>query len=143
MAMADPRSVFDDIRQVWAQLAAAVSLRLRTELGLPLAWVEMMTAMAKTRNCRVHDLSASLGVSAGAASKLADRLEAAGYCRRIPNPGDRRSSLLQLTPAGRRAFRQASQAMDEELDRLLAARLSVAQLRELAGTLRDLRAASS
>jgi MarR family transcriptional regulator, organic hydroperoxide resistance regulator len=143
MAMADPRSVFDDIRQVRAQLSAAVSLRLRSELGLPLAWVEMMTAMAKTRNCRVHDLSASLGVSAGAASKLADRLEAAGYCRRIPNPGDRRSSLLQLTPAGRRAFRQASQAMDEELDRLLAARLSVAQLRELAGTLRDLRAASS
>jgi MarR family transcriptional regulator, organic hydroperoxide resistance regulator len=141
MAMADPRSVFDDIRQVRTQLSAAVSVRLRSEFGLPLAWVEMITAMAKTRNCRVHDLSASLGVSAGAASKLADRLEAAGYCRRIPNPGDRRSSLLQLTPAGRRMFRQASQAMDEELDRLLVARLSAAQIRELADTLRDLRAA--
>jgi len=139
--MADLRPVFDDLRRVRAELSAGVGLRLRREFGLPLIWVEMMTAIAKTRNCRVHDLSAWLRVSAGGASKLVDRLEAVGYCWRVPNPGDRRSSMLQLTPAGWQTFEQASQAVEEELERLLAAPLSPAQISGLAATLRDLRAA--
>lgn len=138
--MADLRPVFDDIGRVRAQLSAAVSLRLRQELALPLVWVELISAIAETRNCRVRDVSDQLGISAGGASKMVDRIEAAGYCRRVPNPGDRRSSLLQLTPAGWRAFEQASRAVDEELGRLLGAPLSAAQIRELATILRDLRA---
>jgi MarR family transcriptional regulator, organic hydroperoxide resistance regulator len=141
VAMADLRHIFHDILQVRAQLAGAVSLRLRREFGLPLLWVEMMTAIAKTPDCRVHDLSAWLGVTASGASKLVDRLEAADYCRRVPNPGDRRSSLLQLTPTGRQTFEHASRAVGQEVERLLAARLSPAQIRELAAVLSDLRAA--
>jgi MarR family transcriptional regulator, organic hydroperoxide resistance regulator len=143
MAMADLWPVFDNMQRVQADLCAAVSLRLRREFGLPLVWVELMCAVAKTASCRVHEVSEQLGVSAGGASKLVDRLEAAGYCRRVPNPGDRRSSLLQLTPAGRQTFERASRAVDEELDRLLGAPLSAAQIRELAATLRDLRASGS
>jgi MarR family transcriptional regulator, organic hydroperoxide resistance regulator len=138
--MADLRRVFDDMGWVRARLAAAVNLRLRGEFGLPLIWAELMTAIAKVDGCRVHDLSAQLGLSAGGASKLVDRIEAAGYCRRRPNPGDRRSCVVELTPAGRHTFELVSRAMDEELERLLAAPLSKAQIRELAATLRALRA---
>lgn len=138
--MADLRPVFDDIGRVRAQLSAAVSLRLRQELALPLLWAELISAIAETRNCRVRDVSDQLGISAGGASKMVDRIEAAGYCRRVPNPGDRRSSLLQLAPAGWRAFEEANRAVDEELGRLLGASLSAAQIRELAAILRDLRA---
>jgi MarR family transcriptional regulator, organic hydroperoxide resistance regulator len=138
--MTDPRRVFDDMGRVRAQLAVAVNLRLQDECGLPLIWAELLSVIATAEPCRVHDLSAQLGLSAGGASKLVDRIEAAGYCRRRPNPGDRRSSLLELTPVGRQMAELASRAIDEELERLLAAPLSEAQIRELAATLRDLRA---
>jgi MarR family transcriptional regulator, organic hydroperoxide resistance regulator len=139
--MADLRRVFSDVGRVQAQLEAAVNLRLQGELGLPLVLFESMTAIADTKCCRVQELAAGLGVSAGSASKLADRLCALGYCRRLPNLEDRRSSLLQLTPAGQRKLAAAARSVDRELERLLRTVLSAAQIAELAATLRELRCA--
>jgi DNA-binding MarR family transcriptional regulator len=139
MATSDLRRVFSDVGRVQAQLETAVNLRLRSELGLPLIFFESMTVIAEAENCRVQDLAAGLGVSAGGASKLADRLCALRYCRRLPNPADRRSSLLKLTPTGRQELAVASRSVDQELERLLGSLLSSAQISELAATLRELR----
>ena len=139
--MADLRRVFTDVRRVQAQLETAVNLRLRSELGLPLVLFESMTAIADAESCRVQELAAGLGVSAGSASKLADRLCALGYCQRFPNPEDRRSCLLQLTAAGQRKLAVAARSVDQELERLLIPVLSAAQSAELAATLRQLRRA--
>jgi DNA-binding MarR family transcriptional regulator len=141
MAMADLRRIFSDVGHVHAQLEAAVTLRLRSELGLPLVLFDALTVIAEAEYCRVHDLASVLCVSAGGASKLVDRLAALGCCRRLPNPGDRRSSLLQLTPAGQRKLAEASRSVDQELERLLGPVLSAAQIAELAVILRDLRRA--
>jgi MarR family transcriptional regulator, organic hydroperoxide resistance regulator len=141
-AMADLRRVFSDVRQVQAQLAAAVDLRLRSEFSLSLVLFDSMTVIAEAERCRVHDLATGLGVSAGGASKLVDRLGAFGYCQRLPNPRDRRSSLVELTPAGRRVLAEARRSLDEELERLLGGVLSSAQVRQLSATLADLRFAS-
>lgn len=43
---------------------------------------------------------AFLGLSTGAMTSLVDRLERRGHLERRPNPADRRSILLQLTPSG-------------------------------------------
>lgn len=43
-----------------------------------------------------------LAISPQAASQLANRIEAAGYLDRRPNPADRRSKLVSLTRRGRR-----------------------------------------
>jgi MarR family transcriptional regulator, organic hydroperoxide resistance regulator len=139
--MADLRRVFSDVGRVRAQLEAAVNLRLQGELGLPLVLFESMTAIADTESCRVHELAAGLGVSAGGASKLADRLCALGYCQRLANLEDRRSSLLQLTPAGERKLAAAARSVDQELERLLRPVLSAEQIAQLAATLRELRRA--
>jgi DNA-binding MarR family transcriptional regulator len=56
---------------------------------------------------RVQDLSSDIGITAGAASKLADRLERDGLASRSPNPANRRSSLLALTAAGKQALASA------------------------------------
>ena len=42
-----------------------------------------------------------LGLSSGAITTLVDRLEAADWAQRVPNPKDRRSSYLELLPGGR------------------------------------------
>jgi DNA-binding MarR family transcriptional regulator len=139
MAMADLRRVFSDVGRVQAQLVAAVSHRLQHELGLPVVLFDAMSVIAEAERCRVHDLAAGLGVSVGGASKLVDRLEALGNCRRLPNPGDRRSTLLELTTAGQERLAQGRQVVDDVLGHLFGTTLSEAQISELAGTLRDLR----
>src|SRR5215469_5850053 len=43
-------------------------------------------------------LADALGMSTGATSTVLDRLEAAGYARREPDPGHRRRTLVRQTP---------------------------------------------
>jgi MarR family transcriptional regulator, organic hydroperoxide resistance regulator len=141
MLSGEPRRILHDLGHVHAQLALPVNRRLRAEFGLSVALFELMAAIADAPGCRVHDLAAELGVSTGGVSKLVDRLESAGLCRRLPNPADRRSSLVELTPAGQRTCAGAGLAVDEELRGLLTGSLSVAQVSELTSTLRALRSA--
>jgi len=138
--MTDLRRLFSELERASAQLAAAVNLRLQREAGLPLVMFEPMSVIASCDICRVYELATALGVSTGGASKLVDRLEAFGYCRRHPNPGDRRSSLLKLTPAGAAMLATAQRVLDAGLHDLLASRLSQAEMAQLAAIVDNLRA---
>jgi MarR family transcriptional regulator, organic hydroperoxide resistance regulator len=82
-----------------------------------------------------------LGITPGRTSKLVDRIESRGYCRRLPNPDDRRSSLLQLTAEGEHVLAEAGKAFDAELERWLGAAVPERTLRQFAGTLARLRSA--
>jgi DNA-binding MarR family transcriptional regulator len=44
------------------------------------------------------ELARELRLSTGAVTTLVDRLERAGYARRLPDPGDRRRVLIEVTP---------------------------------------------
>ncbi|HTW04510.1 MAG TPA: MarR family winged helix-turn-helix transcriptional regulator [Streptosporangiaceae bacterium] len=138
--MTELRRLFSDSGFIHARFVATVDLRLRKEFGLTLPLFDSMAAIEDVHACRVHDLAARLGMTSGGASKLVDRLGALGYCERRPNSGDRRSSLLDLTPAGRRLLAQAAPVVDDELDRLIGQVLSEPQVRELARIIRALRA---
>ena len=140
-AVSDLRRLFNDIIRFEIQLWNAVDARLKSEFGLPLTHFEPMSVMDRLPRCRVYDIAAELGVTTGGTSKLVDRIEASGYCRRLPNPDDRRSSLLELTPAGRRLFAEAQAAFDDELQRRLGAAVPERTLRQFAATLARLRAA--
>ena len=59
---------------------------------------------------RVQELSDDIGITVGAASKLVDRLERDGLAVRRPNPDNRRSSLVTVTPAGQQALEVATRA---------------------------------
>ncbi len=45
------------------------------------------------------DLAAQSGLTSGAVTGVIDRLERAGYVRRVSDPGDRRRVKLEVTPA--------------------------------------------
>src|SRR5215471_11747467 len=140
--MSDLRHVFNDLIRFEIELWNAVDARLKREFDLPLTHFEPMSVMDRLPKCRVYDIATELGITTGGTSKLVDRIEASGYCRRLPNPDDRRSSLLELTGEGRRLLAEAGTAFDDELQRRLGTALPERTLRQFASTLTRLRAAS-
>ena len=139
--MTDLRRLFDDIVRFESELWNAIDARLKSEFDLPLTHFEPMSVIDRLPGCRVYDIATELGITTGGTSKLVDRIEASGHCRRLPNPADRRSSLLELTPEGRRLLGEAGVALDEELRRSLGDAVPERTLRQFAATLTRLRAA--
>ena len=140
--MTDLRRVFNDIVRFEIELWNAVDARLKSEFDLPLTHFEPLSVIERIPGCRVYDIATELGITSGGTSKLVDRIEAKGYCRRLPNPADRRSSLLELTSAGKNLLAEAGAVFDEELQRWLGAALPERTLRQFAATLARLRASS-
>jgi DNA-binding MarR family transcriptional regulator len=137
----DLRRLFDDLVGVEIAVWDAVDARLRRDNDLPLGQFLPMRVIAGTPGCRVLDVSAQLRITVGAASKVVDRVEAAGLCVRRPNPQDRRSSLVELTPAGVAALAAADVVFERVLRELLGGLLSPAALERFARTLGEVRAA--
>jgi DNA-binding MarR family transcriptional regulator len=90
---------------------------------------------------RVHDIATKLQITVGAASKLIDRLERGGLATRAAHPTDRRSMVIDLTPAGEKARIDASASAERHLEQLIANALSKAQASELAVAMSTVRAA--
>jgi MarR family transcriptional regulator, organic hydroperoxide resistance regulator len=137
----DLRGLFNDLIRFEIEIWNAIDARLRKDFELPLTHFEPMLVIDRMPGCRVYDIANELRITTGGTSKLVDRIEASGYCRRLPNPADRRSSLLELTDEGRSMLAAASEAFDEELQRWLGSVLPERTLRQFAGTLARLRQA--
>ncbi|WIB66370.1 MarR family transcriptional regulator [Curtobacterium sp. MCBD17_035] len=67
------------------------------------------------------EVAGFLELTSGAVTSMLDRLVAGGFIKRIPNPADRRGSLLTLEPAGqavvaqiRRRYEGVMRAVDAE-----------------------------
>ena len=67
----------------------------------------------------VSTLGKYLQLSSSAIAQLTDRLAKAGLLRRTPNPRDRRSVVLSLTPKGERAFSQFHKVHMEKMKELM------------------------
>lgn len=65
-------------------------------------------------------LAADIGLDRSVVSRHASRLAAAGLIERLPDPSDRRATLLALTGSGRRAVEQMRQRLAGALDEYLA-----------------------
>ncbi|CAN5198039.1 MarR family winged helix-turn-helix transcriptional regulator [soil metagenome] len=137
----DLKLLFSELIRFETEIWNAIDDRLRADFDLPLSRFEPMQVIARRHNCRVQDIAADLVITVGGTSKLVDRIEAAGHCRRLANPADRRSSILELTPAGKRLLTKASAVLDAELERRLTEALPQRSLRQFAVTLERLRAA--
>ena len=90
-----------------AHMTRAINRDL-AEAGLPdLGWYDLLWALhrAPERRLRVKDLADAVVLSPTAMSRFVDRVEAAGYVRREPDPDDRRALQIALTDAGADALR--------------------------------------
>lgn len=114
-----------------------VDARLRAEhdLSLALFWPLYVIGRSGDGRPRVGELAGALGLTVGGASKVVDRMVAAGLLSREPDPADRRASRVALTDDGRRRLAAASQTCESALAALLDPALDPgeqAQMRQLA-----------
>jgi DNA-binding MarR family transcriptional regulator len=59
------------------------------------------------------DIGQRLNLTSGSVTALLDRLEGAAFVSRTPNPDDRRSLLVTLTPAGQHAMQWFWERIEE------------------------------
>lgn len=137
----DLATLFSELVRLEVELWNAVEERVRAEHGLALGSYEVMTVIARQPGCRVHDIAAALSITVGGVSKIVDRIEATGDCVRRANPGDRRSSIIELTTAGHRQLAEVTGTVEHELDRRLAPALPGRDPSEFIRTLTRLRSA--
>lgn len=67
-------------------------------LGLNATDSECLSFLGIKGTSSPTELARYTGLTSGSTTAMLDRLEKAGYIRRIPNPNDRRGSLIELDP---------------------------------------------
>src|SRR6516162_10583612 len=137
----DLRFLFSELVRLETELWNAVEGRLRADFGVTLPVFEFLQVISRTPNCRVQDIAAELSITIGGTSKIVDRIEAAGHCTRRANPDDRRSSIIELTPAGKRLLAKAAVTFEDELRKRLGPALSDSSSAQFTKMLVRLRAA--
>ena len=111
----DVVGLFSDLVRLETELWNRVEGKVQQAHGVPLAWVEIMQVVGATADCRVLDIARALSITVGGASKVVDKVEAAGLCRRQPNPTDGRSNLIRLTEPGKGLLEAANVTFAEAL----------------------------
>ena len=89
---------------------------------VPPAQLRVLSIISGNRHTNMSRLAEALDVVPSSASRLCDRLEAAGLLRRVPDPRDRREVRLMLTQTARRLLDEIRErrraALAEVLDRM-------------------------
>lgn len=88
------------LRFVSNHVSHAFARKLETRNVTVAEWV-ILRELHETDTLAPSRLAERLGMTRGAISKLADRLEAKALVSRTANPADGRGQTLALTPAGR------------------------------------------
>jgi DNA-binding MarR family transcriptional regulator len=132
--------LFFDLLRTETRFFAAVDKHLAAHTDVRMGSYDVLRVIAATPGCRVLDIVAEIGITVGAASKSVDRLEAAGWAVRVANPDDRRSSRVELTASGRRAYDEATPVFEAAVGEFAGA-LGPDDLAHLAHALAAMRAA--
>ena len=140
-AAPDLKILFSELVRLETELWDAVEERLKKDHGVNLPTYEFVQVISRVRDCRVQDIAAELSITVGGTSKIVDRIEAAGLCARRANPSDRRSSIIELTPAGKRIASRAAATVEDELRRRIGTAMPERSLAQFTRTLTKLRSA--
>lgn len=89
-------------------------------LDVTAAQFVVFNSIAQGRGRTIGEFCRLLGYDSGAMTRLLDRIEKKGLIRRVANPDDRRSFLIELTPESKALFPQAQRKVRTVFKRLLA-----------------------
>ena len=132
--------LFDDLVRAEIAVYNQVDERIKAAHGVTVGTVNVLRLIERTDNARVDDLVRALELRVGTASKIVDRYVEAGWLQRVPNPGDRRSSWLVLTDAGRELLATGVPTFEASVTEIVSGVLTTAETAQLHGLLAKLRA---
>ncbi|HEY3524238.1 MAG TPA: MarR family transcriptional regulator [Candidatus Limnocylindrales bacterium] len=78
--------------------ASVFGQSIAIRLGLSDSDVEALETLIDTGAATAGRLAELMGLTTGAVTRLVDRLEQAGYVRRVADPGDRRRVIIEVVP---------------------------------------------
>ncbi|MGW7206612.1 MarR family winged helix-turn-helix transcriptional regulator [Streptomyces sp. NPDC054837] len=139
--MADLKLLYRELVSLEIELWNGIEGRLRAEYDLPLTSFEVLHLLSRRPGPRIQDLAEEFSITVGGTSKVVDRLESAGFCVRRANPNDRRSSIVELTPEGRKLVDGALKVFEDELELRIGSVIPAESVREVTAVLGTLRAA--
>lgn len=107
--------------RLWLRLLSCTNLieaeirsRLRTNCNTTLPRFDMMAQLDRVpEGMKMSDLSRYMMVTNGNITGITDQLEKEGLVERVKVVSDRRSSLIRLTPAGKKAFAQMAKVHEQ------------------------------
>jgi len=101
-------------------IEATLREKLRQEFETTLPRFDVMAALSRFEDgLKMSQLSDVLRVSNGNVTGIVDRLSKDGFLVRVPVPGDRRASLVRLTPRGQEEFQQQAMAHEAWVNDML------------------------
>jgi len=124
---------------VETRLYNAVEQRVKAAADVGAGHFELLRYVRDHPDARVADLATTFAIGVGTTSKIVDRLETQGWVERRPNPANRRSSLLALTPLGESVVSRAEPAWQAALQEILGGALAPEELTALSQALDALR----
>ncbi|OUM97187.1 MAG: hypothetical protein A9Z00_01790 [Thermobacillus sp. ZCTH02-B1] len=131
----DVRRIAVSLVKLQKQLNAA--LAQHPEMPVTLPQLMLLNLTHQHGPYRLTDLATKIEVKPSAVTVMVDRLEKRGFVRRVPDPGDRRAVLVEVTEEGRGALRKAWNLREELLGRVTA-RLGSEEVKLLADLLERL-----
>ena len=135
----DLDTVFTDLVRVETRLYNAVAERVKAEAGVGAGHFELLRYVRGHPDARVADLASAFAIGVGTTSKIADRLEKEGWLERRPNPANRRSSLLALTPEGESVVSRTEPVWQAVIQEILGGAVNPGELTALSLALGALR----
>jgi DNA-binding MarR family transcriptional regulator len=135
----DLDTVFTDLVRVETRVYNAVAERVKAEAGVGAGYFELLRYVRDHPDARVADLASAFAIGVGTTSKIVDRMEKEGWVERRPNPANRRSSLLTLTPAGESAVSRVEPAWRAAIREILGRAVTCDELKALSLALAVLR----
>jgi DNA-binding MarR family transcriptional regulator len=138
---AAPMAAVTSIMRVEQVLMAELNGLLKPfDLTFPRYEALMLISFSQHGDLPLGKIGERLQVHRTSVTNTIDRLERSGYVRRQPHPDDRRTTLAEITPAGRRVADQSTSVLNDADFALTG--LSRAQMQALTKLLREVRAAA-
>jgi DNA-binding MarR family transcriptional regulator len=132
---------FADLVRCETRLYNQFNDELRASHGIVTSQYEFLRFIRDHERPRTTDMAGEFAVGVGAVSKAMDRLEARGLLTRLPNPANRRSTILALTDEGRALVDAADMTFLTRLAEILAEAATPEQIAAATSVLAGLRVA--
>lgn len=105
-------------------------------LGINRTDLHCLNAIENAGGLSAGELATEAGLTSGAVTGVVDRLERAGFARRVPDPADRRRVKLEVTPEFYARAAEIWGPMAADWEAMLAERFTAAELARITEFLR-------